>query len=233
MGTYMQQRVLDLSIREEATFENFLVGKNAQTLTALQSIVYGKERYAYLYGPSDVGRTHLLQAACHTAREQRKTTVYLPLAEHKELSPHMLEGLERLQIVCIDDVDHVAGQLLWEEALMHLYNRLKTEQGGLIIAGSELPKHSGFQLNDLISRLSWGLVFFLHPLTDEEKLTALKRSAHNRGMFLSDQVGHFLLRRGSRNLGVLFEELLRLEKASLVARKPLTLPFVKTVLEIR
>lgn len=229
----MQQRVLDLSLRDDATFENYFTGQNGQALSCLQNIIKGKEQYAYLYGSGGVGKTHLLQAACAAASAARQTSLYLPLSESSELSPYMLEGLEQVQLVCIDDIESIAGHREWEESLMVLYNRIKAERHALIIAGSGLPNNMGLKLGDLSSRLGWGLVFQLHALTDQEKLEVLQNSAKNRGMNLPDNSGRFLLTHGPRNLADLFMILRKLEQASLIAKRTLTLPFIKDVLEMK
>ena len=48
---------------------------------------------------------------------------YLPLAELRHTDAAVFEGLELLELVCLDDVDAVAGEALWEHALFDLFNR--------------------------------------------------------------------------------------------------------------
>ena len=94
----------------------------------------------YIWGALGSGRSHLLQAACHAAREMQRSAVYISLSEVKELSPEMLQDLEHSELVCIDDIEVIAGQARWEEALFHLYNEMKQRQHSLIVAGVRPPQ---------------------------------------------------------------------------------------------
>ena len=53
---------------------------------------------------------------------------------------------------------------------------------------------------DLRTRLAWGLVYQLRPLTDEEKAAHLRAEAARRGLRLPDEVLGYLLGRLPRDL---------------------------------
>jgi len=75
------------------------------------------------------------------------------------------------------------------------------------------------------------LVFQLQPLSDEDKLRALQLRASRRGLHLNEEVGRYILTRGSRSMNSLFDVLERLDHASLQARRKLTIPFVKEIMD--
>lgn len=227
----LDQLLLRVHLQEEATFSNFYGGNNVTILQALKQLLEDKgESFIYLWGEPDVGRTHLLQAFCHAANAQSLEAMYLPL-KMPQLVPSILQGLESKSLVCIDDIDTVLGQLGWEEALLHFYNRVQEFQKKLVVAGNCVPPQLNCQLADLRSRLSWGLVFQVISLTDAEKIKALQIRACGRGFALSDEVGQFLLHHYPRDMSALFHLLDELDRASLVAQRKLTVPFVKAVLE--
>ncbi len=223
------QLSLGIALRDNATFANYYTGDNAALLHSLQACVQGVgEQFLYVYGPSGVGRSHLLQACCHATTEL--SALYLPLKTHAELSPEMLEGLEQLHLICLDDVDAIVGMPEWEEALFHFYNRAR-EQGTRLIVSAECPPQPlKIHLADLHSRLACGLALHIHELSDVQKVAALQLRAHQRGLELSDEVGYFLLNHCPRDMSTLFEVLERLDKASLEAKRKLSIPFIKTVL---
>ena len=74
------------------------------------------------------------------------------------------------------------------------------------------------------------LVIALHPLTDEGRLEALKLRAECRGFELPGKTGRYLLNHYRRDMASLCAMLDRLDRASLAARRRLTVPFVKTIL---
>lgn len=223
---------LDLTLKDESTFQNFEPGDNSHLISWVKNIINGKERYTYLYGEQGVGKSHLLQAACHAASSQRKTSLYLPLSDHEHLSPHMLEGLEQLDLVCIDDIDKIAGLPDWEEALMHFYNRHKTTNNGLIITGKAKPNEINIKLKDLSSRLNWGMLFVVSPLNDEQKIQALRIKGTDKGMNLSHELCEYIIKRSPRSMNELTKIFKKLETSSLSSKRALTIPFAKKVLDL-
>lgn len=226
------QLTLGLSLKDEATFANFYAGKNAEILAELKKTASGQgEKVTYLSGTRGEGLSHLLQAACHYAHQHQLSSVYLPLANFLTFSPtDLVCGFESLALICLDDLQVIAGHPLWEEAIFHLYNRVYDSGGSIIIAAHDKPHAINCKLPDLISRLSWGMVYHLQPLTDEEKMLVLIMHARHRGMHLSEDVCNYILTHYPRHLGTMFTVLNKLDKASLAAKRRLTIPFVKEVL---
>ncbi|APX93342.1 DnaA regulatory inactivator Hda [Halomonas sp. 1513] len=225
------QLPLGVGLRDDATFANFLPAGNASLVETLRAQWQPQgEPFLFLWGASGVGRSHLLQAACHAASDHDKRALYLPLAELGHFPPHMLEEPERLDLVAIDDLDRVLGRRRWEEALFHAFNRLRDAGKRLIIAAPAAPRQLEVMLPDLASRLTWGTTFHVHPLDDEGRLAALKLRAKVRGMLLSDEVARYMLHRGPRRLGEMCDALDTLDRASLSAQRKLTIPFVKQAL---
>ena len=225
-----QQLTLPVNLRDDTTFTNFYPGDNTLLIKALNELITGNgEHFIYCWGQGGVGRSHLLQACCHALSDQQFSVVYLPL-KITQLAPDILEGLENMSLVCLDDIDTVLGDKAWEEALLHFYNRARDNRVRLVVSANECPPQLPCDLADLRSRLSWGLVFQVMGLSDEQKLLALQMHARQRGLQLTGEVGRFLLRHYPRNMSALFKILNKLDHASLVAKHRLTIPFVKRVL---
>jgi DnaA family protein len=228
------QLPLGVRLRDDATFANYYPGANAAALGYVERLCEAEAGWAesliYLWGGAGVGRSHLLQAACLRFEQLGEPAVYLPLAELVEHGPNMLDNLEQFELVCLDDLDAVAGLGVWEEALFHLFNRLRDSGRRLLLAASSSPRELPVKLADLQSRLTLALVFQLQSLSDEDKLRALQLRASRRGLHLSDDVGRFILTRGERSMSALFELLERLDQASLQAQRKLTIPFLKEIL---
>lgn len=233
MHTTLAQLPLRVDLKDEATFENFYPSKNEEIITQLKIAASGQAKHLiYIYGNRGQGCSHLLQACCHYAYTKQLRSVYFPLANLQSMSPQILEGIEELDLVCIDDLHVVAQQPLWEEAIFHLHNKLQDAGRGLIIAAHDLPKGLSLNLADLESRLAGGMIYHLHSLSDEEKLSTLIKRAHLRGIHLSQEVGKYLLNHCPRHMSTLFAALDVLDKASLAAQRKLTIPFVKEILQI-
>jgi len=227
------QLTLGVGLKDDATFINYYPGNNQQLVGELRKSARGEgERVIYFCSSGGEGCTHLLQACCHEANLFKRRSVFLPLANLIDFSPDIFEGLESLDLVCIDDLHRIAGKEHWEEAFFHAYNRIRDAGGRLIVTANVMPKSLGLALPDVVSRLAWGIAFQMQPLSDEEKLSVLIMRAERRGMMLSEEVGKFILTHCPRHMSTLFAALDALDKVSLAAQRKLTIPFVKTVLQM-
>lgn len=228
-----RQLALAIQLNDEATLTNFCWGSNSllqQQLLA--SLTDEGERFFYLWGAEGCGKSHLLQACCQ-AISHAGTSIYLPLKILAEWGPESIDNLGEQSLIAVDDIDTIATCQAWEEALFHLYNRVRDNNKTiLIISGKQPPSALPIQLADLCSRLAWGLVVQLAELDDELKIKTLQLYANKRGFELPFNVGQFLLNRCARNMHNLQQILDELDKASLAAQRKITLPFVKKALAL-
>lgn len=204
----MKQLLLNIQPVPAPTLENFVPGRNAEVLHSLLLAATGRSevRFLYLWGSGGSGKSHLLTAAATLAQRH---------------------GIE---LVVADDVQHLDddGQI----ALFDTFNRLRDAgRGGLIAAGDAAPTQMGLR-DDLATRLAWGLVYQLHPLTDEEKAAALRTHAAERGIRLPDDVVAYCLRYLRRDLRTLMATLEALDTWSLTTKKPVTLPLLRKLLQL-
>ncbi|AWM81345.1 DnaA regulatory inactivator Hda [Gammaproteobacteria bacterium ESL0073] len=227
------QLALGIELSDDMTLANYYAGDNQVALTFIDQLcdpdATSAERLIYLWGNNGVGCSHLLQAACLQFQLTGRNAIYLPLEELICYTPEILENLEYYDLVCLDNIEVIVGNKIWQEALFHLFNRLRDDNKGLLIAANVSPYNLAIELADLKSRLSLALVFQLHPLSDDEKIKALQLRASCKGIELSDEVASFILARSNRDMGNLLALLGQLDKASLVAKHKLTIPFVKQV----
>lgn len=225
------QLALGVRLRDDARFENFHGERNAGAAARLVSLCASTDRFmAVVCGDKDTGKSHLLQAACRRADELGRTSVCMSIEELLRFGPEALDGLDSPSLVALDDIDLIAGNPGWEEAVFHLYNRVTDQGHSLLISLRDLPGALTFELEDLVSRLRHGLVIQLGIYRDDDRMTILQSRAEQRGLVMSDEVAVFILRRAPRKLAALLEILDRLDENSLRAQRKLTIPFVKSVM---
>jgi DnaA-homolog protein len=229
------QLILPIQPPDANTFQNFYISDNNKVLLhCLQNFSRKKgESFIYIWGHASAGCTHLLHACCHAAQEQGFSVAYLPLSILKKTSsPQIFDGLESVDMVCIDELDSLAGDRIWQESFFHFYNRLQEKLQFLMIAAKKIPQNLNLSLQDLVSRLSSGIVFQVRELNDNERLTALQQRARLRGLEFSEEVAQFLLLRLPRHTKALFSALEKLDRASLSLKRKLTIPLVKNILDL-
>lgn len=226
-----RQFPLGISLRPGATFDAYFVGGNGLSLAVLKRMAEGGgERQAWLAGGSGLGKSHLLQAACHAASHHGLRPAYLPLTGEAGLKAAMLEGLGTLDLVCLDGVESVVGDREWELGLFGLINAARESGTRLVFAGTRVPGRLEVRLPDLASRLAWGAVLQLLPLDEEQKRDALVTRARQLGLELPPASADYLQRHYGRDLAGQFLRLETLDQASLAAGRRLTVPFIKQVL---
>ncbi len=229
----MSQLALPLQLADHAVFASFFAAGNETLVATLNDMASGRTSNhdghgCWMWGAAASGKTHLLQAVCEMAGDRSS---YVPLATLSQAGPEILEGLATRELICIDDIDTVAGQAGWEAALFGLWNQAHDAGADLIISATAAPRESAFGLEDLKSRFAKLPVFQVHALGDDERVSALQlRSAH-RGLELPDETAQYLLKRSRRDMASLYDLLDRLDREALRAKRRLTIPFVRSVLE--
>ena len=226
-----EQMPLPISSREETKFNDFLPTRSTRlVIDELQKFIRKRsERVLFIGGESGSGKSHLLHATCHALMKQGELPVYLSLKQ-PYLSPAAFDNLEHQRVVCLDDLDSIIGQKQWEETLFHFYNRCHEQKTQLLIAARKPAAKLKFFLADLQSRLCHGLTLTIDPLTDAEKIYVLQQKAYQRGIDLSMDAGGYLLRHISTEMKTLINCLEKLDEATLIKQRKLTIPFMKSVL---
>jgi DnaA family protein len=247
---FSPQLPFDFSVSEKFTFSNFLVsGKNAELVSLLKNAVTNDEHLTFIWGNPGVGKSHLLQAICHEnevtdaregkvsedAQEGKKPAeplhcLYLPMQKIKMFGPEVFNSLHHMDVICMDDFDCVIGDKDWEESLFEFFNRSRNEGVKLLVTAKNSPRGLSFTLPDLASRMSWGVIYQLFELNDEEKLSALDGRARGKHMPMSSEVLQYIFMRHSRDLQSLLSVLDKLDQLSLAEKRRLTIPFIKQVM---
>jgi len=219
----MKQLALTLAPPPAPSLDNFFVGQNAELVALLGNLVAGRavERSVYIWGASGSGRSHLLQA---TAGGLRASGLFCSLVSRADPVPGFTP---ELRAIAVDDVDTLDARN--QRAFFNLYNQLR-ERSGIVLTSGNVPP-SRLQLRpELVTRLGWGLVYQVQPLSDEEKSRALKQHAAARAFDLPDNVIEYLLRHLSRDLPSLMGLLDALDRHSLESKRSITVPLLKELL---
>jgi DnaA-homolog protein len=229
--TKTKQLPLHFEFRANQTFDDFFPGSNLEIIAHLQKSIAGNgERQIFLWGESGLGKSHLLQACCQQAQSLQLSSFYFALSSLELPDPGLLTGLDKFDVVCFDNIEHIAGNHIWEQAFFNFFNLHRDQGHTLILSASWTPNEIAIQLPDLKTRFNWGLTLQIQPLCDTDRITALIFKAERMGFEISLQAGRFLLTRYDRDLSSLWALLTKLDRASLAAKRKLTIPFLKQIL---
>ena len=217
--------LLDLGAEKPQTLDTFVVGQNAELSQLLRNFAahattMPNERFVYIWGEAGAGKSHLLRALGAVPGSR-----YIPAGAGE--SDYLFDDKTRLYLM--DDC-----QLLSPDAQISafaLFNQVRENDGLLVSAGDQAP--AGLTLReDLRTRLGWGLIYQVHGLTDEEKIAALTQAAQARGITLSPGVLPYLITHFRRDMRSLSAMLDALDQYSLETQRPITLPLLRSLLQL-
>ena len=220
----MKQLLLKLDPDRPPTLDSFVEGQHAELIALLRLFEQRRpssfgERAVYLWGESGAGKSHLLHALHHTSATQLLNPA---------CAIDQFEYLADTSLVLLDDCQLLDPQQ--QIAAFNLYNQVR-EQGGFFVASGTLPPALLTVREDLRTRLGWGLIYQLHGLTDQEKIDALERAAAARGVTVPGSVLPYLITHFQRDMPALSGMLNAVINLSLEIKRPITLPFVREVMQ--
>ncbi|WP_342117965.1 DnaA regulatory inactivator Hda [Pseudoduganella sp. OTU4001] len=217
----MKQLVLDLGAEPVCTLESFEVGRNAEVAALMRQFAErsSREHFAYLWGETGAGKSHLLKALASSERARYISpfSIETEFLYSPEVDLYLLDDCEKLSPVA--QIDAFA-----------LFNEIRANNAYMVSAGSVAPAVLPVR-EDLRTRMGWGLVYQIHGLTDDEKLATLTQMAEARGLTLSPGVLPYLLSHFQRDMVSLSSMLDSLDQYSLETKRPITLPLLREWLQ--
>ena len=219
-----QQLILEWGREAVPAFDNFLVGDNDEVVAHLRALATGElnDTSVLVWGAPGSGKSHLLAAALAAAHACNRPAGTVSVDDEPGIA------VESGALYAIDDVDRLSAAA--QGRLFTLYNACRDAGAQLLLTG-RVPSAQAPLRDDLRTRIGWGLVLELKPLTDAGKPAALAAYARCQGFHLTSEVIDFLLARGRRDMGALLSTLRALDRYSLSTKRPVTIPLVKELLQ--
>lgn len=218
----MKQLVLDLALPDPEPFTDFAPGENAELLFQLGewAIAAPHVRFIYIWGETGVGKSHLLNAAMKRSHARLVDAAQESLPE--EIAADALLIVDNVEVL-----DRTGQELLFAH-----FNTLRAG-GGSFLASGPLPPMLLSILPDLATRLGWGLVYQLKPLSDADKAEALQTRSRQLGFYLTQEQADYLLRHAPRDLASLYGLLAEANDLALSRQKGVTLSILREILHAR
>ena len=223
----IEQLTFPWSKPNNSSFDDFYFEKN--NLSILENLKSGDD--LVIYGLSKVGKSFLLQSLCNYFSKSNKSSLYLPLKELNNYKTGLLDDLEKLDLVCIDDLQLIAGDNNWETAIFNLINNCLISNCRIVFCSNINPSLISFELDDLFSRIQKINRMEVHPVKSDNLIEAVRFFADLRSINIGDKEVTYLINHSKRNMGDLVTHINQLDKLSMQLKRKITIPLIKKVIE--
>ena len=229
------------------TFDNFVRGKsNEIALAAAQHVAtLPKDSYnpLFIYGPTALGKTHLMCAVGHQLHLNRPDLKVCYLRAEQFVSD-MVRSIQMdaiddfknfyrsVNVLLIDDIQFFAKKTRSQEEFFHTYNTLVETQQQMIFTCDRFPKKIDGLEERLKSRFGWGLTVEIEPPELETRVAILQKKAHQSSIDLSYEAAFFIAERVRSNVRELEGALKRVAASSMFGGgSPITIDLVRDSLK--
>lgn len=226
----------------EYTFDNFIVGNSNKFAHAASFAVATQPAKDYnplfIYGPSGLGKTHLLYAITNRIRE-RDPDVNVIYIKSEDFTNQMIDCLSRqamnefrdkyrkCDVLLIDDVQFIAGKVSTQEEFFHTFNALYEDHKQIILTSDRQPRDIKTLEDRLKTRFEWGLIADIQPPDLELRIAIIKAKAEQVNVQIPDDVLTFLAENLRSNIRQIEGAIKKLGALSFLSGKEITMEVAK------
>lgn len=203
------------NLNKNYTFDNFVVGSSNKLAHAATKSIIESPGYMYnplfLYGPTGLGKTHLLQSIYINicANNYNENILYLTC---DDLINRYVNNLEKgdldtfrkkckeVDILLIDDIQFLSKSDMLKEEFFHIFNNLYNSQKQIVLTSDRKPEKIPELPDRLISRFNWGLKCKLEPPDIETSLAIIEKKSSLLGISLPLDVKQIIAKNITSNV---------------------------------
>jgi chromosomal replication initiator protein len=236
-----------LKLNNRYTFENFVIGSSNRHAHAYSMAVAESPAKAYnplfIYGGVGLGKTHLIQAICHTILAKAEGNLKITYLPSEQFTNELINAIQHhstaafrnkyrsTDVLVIDDVHFFGGKDSTQEEFFHTFNALYDAHKQIILSSDRPPKEISDLQERLVSRFGWGLTTDIQLPDLETRVAILKKKIEREPVIVPDDVIFFIAQLIKTNIRELEGALVRTMAYSLMEEKPITLELAKEVLK--
>lgn len=229
----------------EYTFDNFIVGNSNKFAHAACTAVAQRPAMDYnplfIYGPSGVGKTHLICAIVNEVK-LKNPNIKVIYITGEDFTNQLIESIAKndtirfhnrfrnCDILLIDDIHFIAGKVSTQEEFFHTFNALHREQKQIILTSDRPPKDIATLEERLRTRFEWGLIADVQPPDLELRIAIFKKKVEQAGISVPDDVLLFLAENLRSNIRQIEGAIKKLSAKSLIMGQTINMELVKSCL---
>lgn len=236
-------RRLGNALNPNYTFDRFVVGP-CNRLAHASALAIGENpgcayNPLFVHGNVGLGKSHLLQAICHTVlrRDPKARVLYLSCEDFtnafiQAIQSHSLdqfrETYRTADVLVIDDVQFLANKDKTQDEFFHTFNALYDAQKQIVLSSDRPPVEIPTVEERLVSRFKWGLVAEVEAPCFDTRVAIVRRKAAGRGIDLPEEVARFLAERVATNIRELEGAVIKVVGIAAITEQPITLALAES-----
>ena len=165
----------------------------------------------FIYGPSGLGKTHLLNAIQIEIHKNHpdynivyvdceKFTNEIITAVKMATTEQFRQKYREADVLLIDDIQFLAGKESTQEEFFHTFNTLHNAGKQIVLASDRPAKEIKSLEERLRTRFEWGLTADIQPPDFETRVAIVKRKAELLNLDLPDDVAEYIANHLKQNI---------------------------------
>jgi len=225
------------------TFENFVVGDSNQFAFLSAKAVSEQPGKIYnplfIYGPTGLGKTHLLQSVGNFCLNGGKMVICVTSEQFitdftYNLNNHSMERFREkyrnCDILLIDDVQFLGKTDKIQEEFFHTFNEIHAKNGQIVMTSDRQPKLlKGFE-DRLRTRFEWGIIADITPPELDTKIAIINKKCEFDKIYLGTDVINYIATNMGDNIREIESAIINLNAYARLMRQEITLEFAKNIL---
>ncbi|WP_458700527.1 chromosomal replication initiator protein DnaA [Sulfurospirillum sp. 1307] len=226
------------------TFDSFVVGSSnqyaytiAKSIATKPNVMYNP---AFIYGPTGLGKTHLIHAIGNYSQNQGKIVIYATIEQFMNDFTYNLrnQSMERFRdkyrncdILLIDDTQFLSNKIQTQEEFFHTFNELHSAGKQIVLTSDKPPKSINGLEERLQSRFEWGLIADIGLPELETKIAIIKKKCELDGIDLNDDIVNYIATKMGDNIREIESAIINLNAYASLMRQEITFEFAKNVMK--
>jgi chromosomal replication initiator protein len=239
------RRVQSTQLNPNYTFDKFVVGP-CNRLAHASALAAGENPGSaynplFIHGNVGLGKTHLLQAICHTVlkKDPSARVLYLSCEDFTNTFINAIQSNSldefrefhrKVDVLVIDDVQFLANKDKTQDEFFHTFNSLYDAQKQIVMSSDRSPVEIPTIEERLVSRFKWGLVAEIEAPCYDTRVAIVRRKAKGRGADLTDDVASYIAERVTANIRELEGAVIKVVGIAAITGRPITLDLAEEAL---
>lgn len=239
---------IDFKPDERYTFQNFIVGNNNSFAYAACKAVAQNSNSTevynplFIYGPSGLGKTHLLRAIENEVKKNKPetnvmyiyceafTNEFITALANKTTREFHNKYRDNVDYLLIDDIQFLAGKIQTQEEFFHTFNELHKNGKQIVLTSDRPPKEIKTLEERLRTRFDWGLLADISPSEYETRIAIIERKSEILGISIPNDIVEYVAKNLKNNVRQLEGAVKKFKAYKLLENSPPTISMAKSII---